>query len=205
MNISLNAQVVCLDGPCGNLNHVVLKSADDEITHLVIGDKNTSEQEYLVPIDFVTDTSHDQIRLRCSCSELHSMPIFNREEYIPRSIFKYQIRPYLVSTHAVIPGLHVPIKVEHIPAGELAIKKGANVEATDGHVGVVDEFLVNPNDNRLSYLVLRQGHLWGHKDMTIPVEQVERFDMDTVYLRISKSEVGALPTVPIQRFWIKKG
>ena len=203
MNIALNAEVNCLDGPCGHLNHIILKSANEEMTHLVISDDNHSRQEYLVPLDLVTDTSHDQVQLNCTCDELHSMPIFIREEYIPRSIFKYQIKPYLITPYAIIPGLHVPIKVEHIPAGELAIKKGANVEATDGVVGVVDEFLVNPADNCLSHLLLRKGH-WIQKEVTVPIDQVDRIEENTVYLKISKAEVEMQPAIPINRFWAKK-
>jgi sporulation protein YlmC with PRC-barrel domain len=204
MNIALNAQVNCSDGPCGHLDHIILKSANDEITHLVVRDDNQPQQEYLVPLDLVTDANHDRVQINCTCDELHSMPIFEKDEYIPRSIFKYQLKSYQVTPYAVIPGLHVPVKVEHIPAGELAVKKGANVEATDGQVGFVDEFLIDAEDNHLSHLILRQGHLWGQKDVTIPLEQVERLEEDTVYLKTSKSEVESLPTTPIHRFWVKK-
>ncbi len=203
MNIALNAKIICTDGPCGNINHVILKSTNEQITHLVIRDENNSEQQYLVPLDLVTNSSHDQIQLNCTCDELHSMPIFKSEEYIPRSMFKYQIKPFLVTPYAVIPGLYVPVKVEHIPAGELAIKEGANVKATDGNVGIVDEFLVDPSDNCPSHLILRKGR-WTQKEVTIPMDQVDRIEEDTVYLKISKAEVESQPSVPINRFWIKK-
>jgi sporulation protein YlmC with PRC-barrel domain len=203
MHISLNAQTICSDGPCGYLNHVILKSENEQITHLVISDENNSERQYLVPIDFVADSTQNQIQLNCTRDQLHALQQFKEEEYIPRSIFKYQIKPYLITPYAVIPGLHVPMKVEHIPAGELAVKKGASVEATDGTVGVVDEFLADPNDNCLSHLILREGR-WSQKEVTVPMDQVDRIDEDAIYLKISKSELESLPTVLINRFWIKK-
>lgn len=204
MNISLDAKAMCSDGLCGYLDHVILKSANEEITHLVISDEKDHGTEYLVPVNFVTKSNHERIRLNCTRNELKAMPIFNKEEYVPRSVFNFQIKPYLLTTHAVIPGRYVPIKVEQIPAGELAVKKGASVEAKDGQVGFVDEFLINPDDNRLSHLILRQGHLWGKEEITIPVDEVERLEEDTVYLKLSKSEVESLPTIPIHRVWIKK-
>jgi sporulation protein YlmC with PRC-barrel domain len=204
MNISLDAKALCLDGYYGNLDHVILKSANEEITHLVIRDEKDQGTEYLVPINLVSKSNHERIQLNCTRDELKSMPIFNKEEYIPRSVFNYQIKPYLLTTHAVIPGRYVPIKVEQIPAGERAIKMGASVEAKDGQVGFVDEFLIDPDDNCLSHLILRQGHLWGQEDITIPVDQVERLEEDTVHLKISKTEVESLPTIPVHRFWIKK-
>jgi len=204
MNISLDAKAKCSDGPCGNLDHIILKSVNEEITHLVIRDEMNHETEYIVPIDLVSKSNHERIQLDCTRNELKSMPIFTKEEYIPRSAFTFQIKPYLLTTHAVIPGPYIPIEVEQIPAGELAIKKGASVEATDGQVGFVDEFLIDPGDNSLSHIILQQGHLWGQKDVTIPMDQVEQIEENTIYLKISKSEVESLPTVPIHRLWIKR-
>jgi sporulation protein YlmC with PRC-barrel domain len=95
--------------------------------------------------------------------------------------------------------MSVPIEHEHVPAGELAIRRGARVEAADGHVGRVDEFLVDPANGHITHLVLREGHLWGQKDVTVPVSQIERIEEDTVYLKLDKHSIGALPTIPIRR------
>ena len=204
MNISLNAKVNCSDGPFGYLDHIILKSINEEITHLVICDRNDRDLKYLVPIEFVSKSNHKLIQLDCTEDELRSMPKFTKEEYIPRSVFTFQIKPYLVTPHAVLPGPFIPIEVEQIPAGELAVKKGAVVEAIDGPVGFIDEFLVDTSNNSPSHITLRQGHLWGQKDVTLPIEVLDRIEEDTVYLKISKKDIEALPTVPIHRFWIKK-
>ena len=204
MDISLNAKVMCTDGPCGNLNHVILKSANEEITHLIIKYTQDHGTEYVVPIDRVLESNRDQIQLNCARSELKSMPTFTQEEYIPRSVFTFQINPYLITPHAVLPGPYIPMEVERIPAGELAVKKGANVIATDGQVGFVDEFLMNPEDNSLSHLILRKGHFWGQEEVTIPIDQIDHMEEDTVRLKIGKKEVESLPAIPIQRFWTKK-
>jgi sporulation protein YlmC with PRC-barrel domain len=100
-----------------------------------------------------------------------------------------------------IPELDTTIPVTHqrIPHGELAVHRGARVEATDGHVGRVDEFLVDPVDTHITHLVLREGHLWGQKDVTIPVSHIDRIEEDTVYLKLDKHNVGALPAIPIRR------
>jgi hypothetical protein len=204
MNISLNAKVNCSDGPFGYLDHIILKSISEEITHLVICDRNDRDLKYLVPIEFVAKSTHKLIQLNCTKDELTSMPKFTKEEYIPRSVFTFRIKPYLVTPHAVLPGRFIPIEVEQIPAGEFAVKKGAVVEALDGPVGYIDEFLVDTSNNSPSHITLRQGHLWGQNDVTLPIEVIERIEEDTVYLNISKQDIEALPTVPIHRFWIKK-
>ena len=48
---------------------------------------------------------------------------------------------------------------------------GASVEATDGQVGRVQEFVIDPQNNRVTHLVLHEGHLWGKKDVTIPLDR----------------------------------
>ena len=93
------------------------------------------------------------------------------------------------------------LEKEHIPADELAIRRGAGVEAVDGHVGRVDEFLINPSDDHISHLVLREGHLWGQKDVTIPMSQIDHFENNTVYLKLKKLEIEKLPGIPIRHSW----
>jgi hypothetical protein len=50
----------------------------------------------------------------------------------------------------VTPEITVQVPVEHlqIPPGELVVQRGTRVEAKDGYVGKVDEFVVNPDIGR---------------------------------------------------------
>ena len=94
---------------------------------------------------------------------------------------------------------YIKVELEHIPANELAIRRGTGVEATDGNVGHVDEFLVDPKNGQITHLVLREGHLWGQKDVTIPVSQIDHYDDRTVYLKLDKHGIEALPAIPISK------
>ena len=91
------------------------------------------------------------------------------------------------------------VEVDTIPIDELAIRRGAKVEATDGTVGRVDEFLVNPESDAISHMVMREGHLWGQKDVSIPVTLIDRYEDNTVYLKVNKHAIAALPTISIHR------
>jgi hypothetical protein len=46
---------------------------------------------------------------------------------------------------------------------------------------------------------MREGHLWGKKEVTIPVSAVDFADADTVYLKLDKKDVKALPAVSVKR------
>jgi hypothetical protein len=35
--------------------------------------------------------------------------------------------------------------------------------------------------------------------VTIPISEIDRFEEDTVYLKLDKDQVEALPTVPVRR------
>lgn len=86
-----------------------------------------------------------------------------------------------------------------MPPGELALRRGTRVDATDGHVGRVDEFLIDPATGHITHVVLREGHLWGQKDVTIPVSEIDRIEEDTVHLKLDRHSIAALPAIPIRR------
>ena len=89
-----------------------------------------------------------------------------------------------------------------MPPGELAVGRGAGVHDADGgYVGSVDEFLVDPMDERITHLVVREGHPWNRKEVTIPISQVARMAEETVYLALDRRRIAVLPAVPIHRRW----
>ena len=93
----------------------------------------------------------------------------------------------------------IPVETERVPPGELAVRRGPHVYATDGRVGQVDEFLVDPVTDHITHLILRKGHLWGQKDVTIPVSQITHIEEDIVHLGLTRAEIEALPTIPVRR------
>jgi hypothetical protein len=48
--------------------------------------------------------------------------------------------------------------------------------------------------------VLERGHLWGKRDITIPIGSVTRIETDAVTVGLSKDEVGGLPAVHVHRW-----
>ena len=96
---------------------------------------------------------------------------------------------------------YVKETVERIPPGELAVRRGTRVEATDGYVGQVGEFVVEPESGHITHLVLLEGHLWAKKEVTLPLSAIDHSEGDTVYLNLDKKAVEALPTVPVRRHY----
>jgi sporulation protein YlmC with PRC-barrel domain len=205
MDIPLNASAHCVDGECGRSTYVLVDPVSREVTHLVIKENGLAGAEHVVPIGWVTEATHDLIRLRCTEEQLAKTDPFVDEHYLRETLpdFEHPQGGYLLLPYR-IPDVTkmVKVKTRHIPAGELAVKRGASVEATDGHVGQVDEFLVDPENSHITHLILHEGHLWGQKDVTIPVSEIDRVEEDKVYLKLDKQSVEALPSIPLRHGWL---
>jgi sporulation protein YlmC with PRC-barrel domain len=199
MDIPVNAEVYAADGPCGRSTYIILNPMTRRVTHLVVKEKRFPHAEYLVPIDYVIEATPQLIRLRCTGHELKELEAFVETEFVSSNFPEYAGDPYMTWPYVIPEAEAVPVEHERIPPGELAIRRGAQVEASDGHVGQVDEFLVDPKNGHITHLVLREGHLWGQKDVTIPVSQIDRIEEDTVYLKLDKHSVEMLPTIPVRR------
>ena len=74
------------------------------------------------------------------------------------------------------------------------------VEATDGRVGRIDEFVVDSESMAITHLVMREGHLWGQREVTIPVAQIDNITEGIVYLRLSKQQIEELPALKVRRW-----
>ena len=214
MEISLNAIVECTDGVCGHSAYVLINPIIDQVTHLVVKDDAPPSIEYIVPIDLVIDAKAELIRLNCSQLELHMMEPFIKttfiEEKIPDRYSRYGIEGVGVGSIYYMPIVTPDITIyeseetKQIPPGELAVHRGTRVEATDGAVGRVDELVVNSENSRITHLIMREGHLWGQKDVIIPVTAILPVDethADTVFLNLDKQQIAALPTIPVHRLW----
>lgn len=193
MNISATADINCVDGSGGHTTRLVLDPEKRKITHLVVKSGLFAE-ERLVPIELVDDSTASEIWLSCTKDDLKQMPPFVRNEVIQPGEFSNSYpRDFLVTPSAVVQQRPVTIKREQIPEGEVALDRGASVNALDGHIGHVSEFLVIPPEHVISHLVAEEGHFWDKRPVAIPVSEIDHMDKDGVYLKITKDIVEALP------------
>jgi sporulation protein YlmC with PRC-barrel domain len=197
MDIPIDVEVFCTDGKCGRSTGVVLKPNTEEVTHLIIKEKEAPHEKVMIPVQAVTATTPDSINLSYTLGKMAQMQPFIETEYVKLNIPRYAGGLYSMAGDFYPESEVFPVDRKTTPAGELALLRGAQVEATDGHVGRVDELLVDPEDDRITHLVLREGHLWGKKDVTIPVSEIDSIEEDIVHLKIDKRTIGSLPAKPV--------
>jgi uncharacterized protein YrrD len=85
---------------------------------------------------------------------------------------------------------------DRVPEGETQVRRGDRVQATDGEIGRVHGLVVEPKDHRVTHILLERGHLWGQREVAIPVSAVASVDGGVV-LTLTKDQVRDLPPVAV--------
>lgn len=213
MDIPLDVDVFCIEGLCGRSTAVIVNPISREVTHIAIATREMLHTEYLVPVTLIEDSKPDRIQLRCRRNTLAALDPFHKFKFVRLSDLEESDRPptelseVQLSSAWLWPyvtaegGYGTYVNVEQIPHDELAVHRSAIVEAIDGKVGQVDEFIINPENDHITHLVLREGHLWGQKDIMVPVSAIERVEADVVYLKLDKDAINHLPAIPVKRWW----
>ena len=206
---TIGARARCTDGVCGEVSRVVVDPVAETVTHLVVEPQGREGLARLVPLDLV-DASASEVRLDCTLADFGQLDPAEETKFAPGSGGYASYGPQQVSIwpyYGLTPGAELPggvdlgvagftptISYDRIPLGEVEVLRGDPVEATDGRIGHIHGLVVDPVDHHVTHVLLQEGHLWGRKDVAIPIRAVSRVG-DTIRLSISKQEVRDLPPV----------
>jgi len=216
MRLELDKPVLCEEDEVGKLADLVVDPVAKRVTHLVVKSRHGAGMSHLVPIELVeTSEQVGGIALTCSRAELDALPPVEEFAYLRLGdvathdpawdvgVSDVLALPYYDST-----GLAGPVDAvgdmgvvyDRVPKGEVELRRSSRVMASDGHyLGDVDGFLVDDGDH-ITHFVLERGHLWGRREVTVPIGAVESVQSDVVTLKLSKDEVGDLPSHKVHRW-----
>jgi len=186
---TIGARANCSDGYCGEVSRVIIDPAAGTVSHLVIEPGHRREAGRLVPLELV-DTTAGEIRLRCTLAQ------FDRLEHAAER----DMVEGLANVGGGLIGMEYGTDLAHrgtvvenvVPVGETEVGPGEHVHALDGEIGRVQGFLVNPDDHQVTHVLLQEGHLWGRKEVAIPISAVTQVD-GGIRLNITKKQVEDLP------------
>ena len=211
INSPMNVDVYCSDGLCGRSSQVIVNPTSQQVTHLVVQEKHFPHTEYMAPIDQLIDSTPAMIKLRCTIAGVATMdPLIHIDTiYTDAKGMGYSDRQIGLTgnlgmgyatwpQHDAGERFTVTVKTEAVPVGEITLTQGAHVYASDGQIGRLDGFLAAATTGQITHLLLREGHLWGQKDATIPVAQIDHLEAENVYLKLDKAHIGVLPTTPVR-------
>jgi len=193
--ITIGAAVSCTDEACGEVSRVVVDPVASEVTHLVVAPKHGIEPGRLVPLDLVDATAPGEVRLRCTRAEFENLDQAEETQFLPASTGyeSYAAESVLFWPYFYAPR-DVPITVDATPLGEVTVRRGEPVHATDGDIGRVRGLVVDRENHHVTHVLLQEGHLWGRKEVAIPIGLVSRVGAE-IQLKVSKQEVQDLPPI----------
>ncbi len=215
VRLNLGQAIGCSDGPFGELADVVIDPVKRTITHLVVKPHHHPGLARLIPVEVVdTEAGDEQITLRCSGAEAAEFTPVGESatlsmDGLSRSDPDWDVGiqdvlavpSYSPAELGVAPmGYDAPIEVmyDRVPKGEVEIRRDSPVVSSDDHhLGEVEAFLTD--GGAITHIVLRHGHLFGRREVTIPMTAVAKVETDVVTLNLVKDEVGRLPSVRVRR------
>ena len=216
MRLELDTPVLCEDREVGKLADLVVDPVAKRVTHLVVKPHHGAGSSHLVPIELAEPTEQvGGIVLKCTAQELEALPPVQEVAYlrlgeVPTADPEWDVGvsdvlalPYYDSS-----GLAGPVDAvgdtgivyDRVPKGEVELRRSSRVMSKDGaYIGDVDGFLVE-GENHITHFVLERGHLWGRREVTVPIGAVASVESDVVELSLSKDEIGELPAHRVHRW-----
>ena len=214
---TIGAEVSCTDGVCGEVSRVVVDPVARAVTHLVVEPEHRRGPGRLVPLGLI-DAGPDDIQLHCTLEEFGQLDAAEETRFLPGSSGYGAYGPEQAlfwpyyglgigggRADGLGTGMGVGVGVETlsptvtydtVPAGEVEVRRGEHVHATDGDIGQVQGLVIDPRDHHMTHVLLQEGHLWGRKEVAIPMSAVAGVD-DGIRLSITKQQVQDLPPVDV--------
>jgi sporulation protein YlmC with PRC-barrel domain len=208
--VTIGAEASCTDGVAGEVTRVVVDPVARAVTHLVVEPKGRQGLGRLVPLDLIDGTG-GEIRLRCTLVEFERLDPAEETQFLPGTRGYEAYGPEQVvawpwvslgGTPGVpgemVSGTSETVTFDTIPLGEVEVRRGEPVHATDGAIGHVEGLVINPGNYHVTHVLLQEGHLWGRKEVAIPISAVTGVE-GGIQLSMTKQDVEDLPPVNLDR------
>jgi len=205
----MGARASCSDGSCGEVRRTILDPGTRTITHLVIENKHESGSGRLVPVGLI-DATGDEIRLRCTLAEFgqldpaEEVDLAEGVDYGGGYGQAEAVQGYgdigSMGVGGSASGMGIGMGIGHrtqtvitdnVPLGEAQVARHESVHALDGEIGKVEGFVVDAG-HKVTHVLLQEGHLWGRKEVAIPVSAVTAVD-EGIRLNLTRQQVEDLP------------
>jgi sporulation protein YlmC with PRC-barrel domain len=222
VRLDLGSPVRCSDGAFGELADIVIDPSSRRVTHLVVQPHERHDLARLVPVDLASaQDGTDGIALERTVAEIDALEPLVKSAYLRLGEFpvadpdweigieEMYALPYYgsLAPGGVGGGMgptdfdpHVTVSYDRIPKDKVEIRRASAVTSSDGdHLGHVDGFVVDEHE-QIAHLVLEHGHLWGKREIAVPISAVARLENDEVILSLSTAEVGDLKPLAVHRW-----
>ena len=197
---TIGATVTCSDGECGAVIRLVVNPLLGEVTHIVVEPKHREGIGRLVPLTLVLSSS-ETVALSCTLAEFEALDFAEETHFLPGSGLQPDYMPseaLVLPYYGLGPGnVTPPVTTDTLPLGEVAVRRDEIVDATDGQIGRVQGLVIESVNHHVTHVLLQEGHLWGRKEVAIPIGAVAAIEEGRLRLSLTKQEVEDLPAVDV--------
>jgi hypothetical protein len=202
--LRIGAVAVGSDGYQGEVRAAVIDPVAATVTHVAVEPEGRSGLARLVPLGLVdADPGAGPGRLRLRCTEAEFMALAPAEETLAEFAVGQTVPVQLippgwrgtgepVARGGDIPRIPERETVDVAPSGEVEEHGGDHVHATDGDIGRLHGFRLDPASGRVTHVLLGEGHLWGRKEVAIGFDKIAGFDQG-IRLSLTRKQVQGLP------------
>jgi sporulation protein YlmC with PRC-barrel domain len=216
MRLDPGREVRCTDAVYGELSDIVVDPTAKRVTHLVVQPPGDHMRATLVPAELAGGgEGTDPISLRCTVEEVAAMPQVQEVAFLRVDGFPVDDPDWDVGIESVLAmpyyepmgldgGLpfddQVELTYDRVPKGDVEIQRASAVLDEKAHrLGSVDGFVVDAGGH-ITHVVLERGHLFGRREITIPIGAVAEVRNDVVTLHLGKDDVERLPSIRLHRW-----
>jgi sporulation protein YlmC with PRC-barrel domain len=211
---TIGTEANCSDGAVGKVGRVIIDPVAEEATHLVVVPGHRRDPGRLVPLDLLEGGARG-IRIHCTRAQFEELDSAQESQFIPAASGYESYGPgeacywpfyglgggngTMGTSSWMGVGGGTPDEIvtrDAVPLGEVEVRRCEPVHATDGDIGRVQGLVIDPASRHVTHVLLQEGHLWGRKEVAIPIGAVAS-TKDGIQLNIAKQEVQDLPPVDI--------
>jgi len=199
VQLTFGSDVADDDGVCGVLSRVIVDPDTRALTHLVVEPRHRRGVGRLAPIE-LADWAQDELRLRCSRRDFDELDEAD-EQSRPTGLGGNKPTLPLGMSGGRLDDINVPrhgdarlITSDVLPFGGAEVRGGDHVYATDGAIGHMRGLTIASGNHQLTHVLLAEGHVFGRKEVAIPVDAVTGVG-DGVVLGLTEDQVRDLPAL----------
>jgi hypothetical protein len=157
----------------------------------------------LVPTSFVEGVEGDTVRLSCTTERLNRFDDAEEVRFLPGDMSPVGYEkgvsswPYFgVGPKGAGVGALGGMTGDRVPLGEVNVRRGDQVHATDGWIGSVHGLVIDPADHHVTHVLLQEGHIFAHKEVAIPIGSTTRVD-EEIRVDLTMAQIEELPPVEL--------
>ena len=199
LTLMIGSDAVCRGGYRGQVRGMVIDPAAGTATHLVVEPRGRLGLARLVPLGLV-DVASGEVRLECTEAEFKILDAAEESlgEFVPGYSTPVQLVPpgWRGAGGPAVEGGTIPRIPEQktvgiLPPGEVEECRGDHVLASDGDIGRVAGFRIDPGSGHVTHVLLMDGPVWARKEVAIPFGTVAGIG-GGIQLSITKQQVRDL-------------